>query len=802
MIRRPVLCSAVVLGVLGYGLTSAFGGVEVAGELFVDLDATHASAGTAEWENTGSLGNFVKRGDPVVEQVDGVSAVSFNFSNGAKEFENNTQIGEQVGGESYWLEETNPLGLTGNSDRSFEVWVHNTENDYYWEEFIVTTPYLAFREGPFRNGGMFTFSTGTGQGSTATRHLSQLDASWQPEATCGQWSLMTLTYDGFRLQLYLDGEPNRCAFFPEGAIDTNATTGINIGGSFGVAGALIEPGECTEERFAEGSCGRVDSADPQRSFRGSIAKIRIHDGVLTAAQVKANYEADVVALGIPGGRVPPSESLGGVEGSPAYPVEAPREAMFDADRGLYVGGELYIDLDADDLSGSEVGGYFDEWPNRGTHGGSFFALGTPTVDEFDHGVKAAGFNLETDPVNAPDGEVGDAAQQLEPAPAGITRNSDHTVEAWIRQPSINTGRPGREVVYTKMDTVVSWGRHFDGDLDGGGFKGPGGVIVQEGVATRDPVRLLSITGRGVSQAYFGSESSGYVAWRDQQPPTIDEWHHIAWTFWDPDVDGAPGADVLGFPGSPVSRLYKDGLYNDGQGLDSPCVRSKRPLTDDGENLDRGWPIGGERAGHIIDTSPDQPITIAQSLRSDESFQVAVRWQGSHYISRLRIHDRALNAGEIRANYDADKGHFYRSFIPGDCNADTAVDLSDGVAMLNFAFLGADEPVCLDACDFNDSGTIDVTTAVYFFSGLFAGGSAIVGVDQTGFLVSSLLDDTSSGACGMRETRLGCAQATCDIGSLGSSPQPNGGNPSQTPIIWRFPLEDPDRPSLRACGQPE
>ena len=41
-----------------------------------------------------------------------------------------------------WLEETNPLGLTGNSDRSFEVWVHNTENDYYWEEFIVTTPYL------------------------------------------------------------------------------------------------------------------------------------------------------------------------------------------------------------------------------------------------------------------------------------------------------------------------------------------------------------------------------------------------------------------------------------------------------------------------------------------------------------------------------------------------------------------------------------------------------------------------------------------------------------------------------------
>ena len=61
---------------------------------------------------------------------------------------------------------------------------------------------------------------------------------------------------------------------------------------------------------------------------------------------------------------------------------------------------------------------------------------------------------------------------------------------------------------------------------------------------------------------------------------------------------------------------------------------------------------------------------------------------------------------------------------GDCNDDGGIDVSDGVAVLNFSFLGADTPGCLAACDFNDNGALDITNAVYFFNALFQGGPPI------------------------------------------------------------------------------
>ena len=61
---------------------------------------------------------------------------------------------------------------------------------------------------------------------------------------------------------------------------------------------------------------------------------------------------------------------------------------------------------------------------------------------------------------------------------------------------------------------------------------------------------------------------------------------------------------------------------------------------------------------------------------------------------------------------------------GDCNGDGSIDLSDGVSMLNFSFGGADAPPCVASCDFNASGELDVTTAIYFFGALFQGGPPI------------------------------------------------------------------------------
>lgn len=86
----------------------------------------------------------------------------------------------------------------------------------------------------------------------------------------------------------------------------------------------------------------------------------------------------------------------------------------------------------------------------------------------------------------------------------------------------------------------------------------------------------------------------------------------------------------------------------------------------------------------------------------------------------------------------------RPFQRGDCNGDGGTDLSDGVSLLNFAFLGAGEPVCLDACDFNANGVADITTSVYFFNALFQGGPAIPPPSECGF--AAPLIGCNEGSC--------------------------------------------------------
>ena len=71
-------------------------------------------------------------------------------------------------------------------------------------------------------------------------------------------------------------------------------------------------------------------------------------------------------------------------------------------------------------------------------------------------------------------------------------------------------------------------------------------------------------------------------------------------------------------------------------------------------------------------------------------------------------------------YDAvphDEPHFIR----GDSNGDRVVDLSDGVSILGFLFLGTGEPSCKDVADADDDGALTITDAIYLLSHLFLGG---------------------------------------------------------------------------------
>jgi hypothetical protein len=50
-----------------------------------------------------------------------------------------------------------------------------------------------------------------------------------------------------------------------------------------------------------------------------------------------------------------------------------------------------------------------------------------------------------------------------------------------------------------------------------------------------------------------------------------------------------------------------------------------------------------------------------------------------------------------------------------------VNIADVIRVLGFLFLNASAPACLDACDANDSGGIDISDAVSILFYLFAGG---------------------------------------------------------------------------------
>lgn len=51
-----------------------------------------------------------------------------------------------------------------------------------------------------------------------------------------------------------------------------------------------------------------------------------------------------------------------------------------------------------------------------------------------------------------------------------------------------------------------------------------------------------------------------------------------------------------------------------------------------------------------------------------------------------------------------------------------INLTDGIMVLSFLFLGREEPKCKDAADFNNDSTVNLTDGIAIFNYLFLGGS--------------------------------------------------------------------------------
>ena len=60
---------------------------------------------------------------------------------------------------------------------------------------------------------------------------------------------------------------------------------------------------------------------------------------------------------------------------------------------------------------------------------------------------------------------------------------------------------------------------------------------------------------------------------------------------------------------------------------------------------------------------------------------------------------------------------------GDSDANTSIELTDAVSLLNYLFTGGAKPACLDAADFDDNGEADISDAIANLNYQFLGGAA-------------------------------------------------------------------------------
>jgi hypothetical protein len=98
------------------------------------------------------------------------------------------------------------------------------------------------------------------------------------------------------------------------------------------------------------------------------------------------------------------------------------------------------------------------------------------------------------------------------------------------------------------------------------------------------------------------------------------------------------------------------------------------------------------------------------------------------MNEFRIYDYALTPGEVLGNFQAgadtvnfEGGPPPPEFLRGDTTGEGTLNITDGVNIFNWLFLGGQTPGCLEAANPNDGAVINITSGVYLLNFLFLGG---------------------------------------------------------------------------------
>ena len=70
------------------------------------------------------------------------------------------------------------------------------------------------------------------------------------------------------------------------------------------------------------------------------------------------------------------------------------------------------------------------------------------------------------------------------------------------------------------------------------------------------------------------------------------------------------------------------------------------------------------------------------------------------------------------------------FRRGDPNSDGSINITDGIYVLNYLFLGGPKPACQEAANPNDDAMVNITDGIYILNFLFLGGPAPVAPGPT------------------------------------------------------------------------
>jgi len=256
--------------------------LEVAGELLVDISAADPSAGTETWVNYGTLDDFtfITQADldahpdtkamtpsmpPVVEEFEGVPVVNIMSS------------------DANLVAYTGPIsvpGIEGDGDRTIEAWVADV-NDIPSSQAIIAWGFRSEAQNmAFSYGWASTFGAMMAYGDDYDVPWgNNFDAGkdengnkiWGDEVPAlGTLHHLVYTYEGTTANLYVDGQ---------------LVVTRTLGGPLNTAVGL--PMNLFLQNY------RVDGGFHNNSLPASLLvnSIRVHDGVLTDAQVLNNYEA-------------------------------------------------------------------------------------------------------------------------------------------------------------------------------------------------------------------------------------------------------------------------------------------------------------------------------------------------------------------------------------------------------------------------------------------------------------------------------------------------------------------------------